>query len=83
MKARVPGVVRQRDAKTAGAASESYAYDALSNQLLSVAVAGGLTRTLGYSAFGNMDSDDDGAGTVRTLAYDSADRLVSVSDADS
>jgi len=39
-----------------------------------------VVHTLGYSASGNTETDDDGLGTVRTLSYDSTDRLVTASE---
>jgi YD repeat-containing protein len=57
--------------------AESYGYAGDSNQLLSVANPGP-TRLLGYTATGNLASNDNGAGTVLNFSYDQANRLVQV-----
>lgn len=69
--------VGNRQTRNVGGALESYVYDAFSNKLDTV-TSGAITRTLGYSASGNTESDDSGAGTVLTNLYDSTDRLAEV-----
>ncbi len=60
-----------------GTLAEAYGYAGGSNQLLSVA-NGGLTRLLSYTGAGTLASNDNGAGTVESFAYNQQNRLVQV-----
>jgi RHS repeat-associated protein len=57
--------------------AESYGYAGGSNQLLSVAY-GGATRQMSYTAAGALASNDNGAGTVLSFAYNQQNRLAQV-----
>jgi RHS repeat-associated protein len=57
--------------------AESYGYAGASNQLLSVAY-GGATRQMSYTAAGALASNDNGAGTVLSFAYNQQNRLAQV-----
>ena len=64
--------------------AETYAYDAFSNRLLSVASEGGrpnraTTRAISYGDSGNTEADGKD-GRDLAYVYDQSDRLVSVSD---
>lgn len=71
-------MVGNRTARTIDGAPETLAYDPFSNRLETV-TAGPVVRTLGYSDSGNTATDDGGLGAARSFAYDSTDRLASVS----
>ena len=58
-----------------GTNSSTYNYAPTSNQLQTI-VTGATTRTLSYSATGNITGDDFGNGTILSFLYDQDNRLV-------
>src|SRR5580658_9433923 len=57
--------------------AQSYAYAANSNELASI-VNGSTTRSLTYTAVGNLAQDNHGDGTFLSYSYDQKNRLVQV-----
>lgn len=67
-----------RLSRTAGSVTETYSYAPTANRLLSTAQPG-VTRNFGYTAAGNMSSDDRGAAPPLTFDYGGRNRYRALS----